>query len=101
MAYRRRILPRAESELKEIVSYLCEVLGSPGAARSFLDDFMGQVDALCEHPFMRPLSHLPELAALGYRSAPVGNYLFLYRVTDDWVVVAHVFHQSQDYARLV
>lgn len=101
MAYRRRILPRAESELKEIVSYLCDILGSPGAARSFLDDFMGQVDTICEHPFMRPLSHLPELAALGYRSAPVGNYLFLYRVMDDWVVVAHVFHQSQDYARLV
>lgn len=101
MAYRRRILPRAESELKEIVSYLCDILGSPSAARSFLGNFTGQLAALCEHPFMRPLSHLPELAALGYRSAPVGNYLFLYRVIDNWVVVAHVFHQSQDYARLV
>ena len=101
MGCRRRILPRAESELEEIVSYLCDILGSPSAARSFLDDFIGQVDAICEHPIMRPLSHLPELVALGYRSAPVGNYLFLYRVTDDWIVVAHVLHQSQDYARLV
>lgn len=101
MGYRRRILPRAKEELEEIVLYLSTVLGSPGAARTFLDGFVRQVDALCEHPNMRPLSHLPELAELGYRSAPVGNYLFLYRVTDDEIVIAHVFHQSQDYARLV
>lgn len=101
MGYRRRILPRAEAELEEIVSYLSNVLGSHGAAKAFLDDFVSQVDALCEHPYMSPLSRLPELAELGYRSAPVGNYLFLYRVVDDEIVVAHVFHQSQDYARLV
>lgn len=101
MGYRRRILPRAEAELEEIVSYLSNALGSPGAAKTFLDDFVSQVDTLCEHPHMRPLSHLPELVELGYRSAPVGNYLFLYRVVDDEIVIAHTFHQSQDYARLV
>lgn len=42
---------------------------------------------------------LPEVAALGYRPCPVKGYLFLYRVRGDRVEIAHVFHQSQDYAR--
>lgn len=45
------------------------------------------------------MSALPEVAALGYRPCPVKGYLFLYRVRGDRVEIAHVFHQSQDYAR--
>ena len=31
----------------------------------------------------------------------VKNYVVLYKAEGDEVVVAHIFHQSQDYARLV
>lgn len=31
----------------------------------------------------------------------VKNYVVLYEAEGDEVVVAHIFHQSQDYARLV
>lgn len=31
----------------------------------------------------------------------VKNYVVLYKADGDEVVVAHIFHQSQDYARLV
>lgn len=101
MAYRKTILPSAEREIREIVSYLANVLASPRAAKSFLDELEQQANAVCEMPEMRPLSHLPELAAKGHRSCPVGSYLFLYKLVDHRVVIAHVFHQSRDYARLV
>ena len=44
---------------------------------------------------------MPELAARGYRTMHVNNYVALYRVKDDMVVVAHIFHQTQNYASLV
>lgn len=52
-------------------------------------------------PLMHPLSHLPELAALGYRPIHIKRYAALYKVTNDKIVIAHIFHQTQDYARLV
>lgn len=58
-----------------------------------------QVRLVSRAPEARPLSALPEVAALGYRPCPVKGYLFLYRVRGDRVEIAHVFHQSQDYAR--
>lgn len=101
MAYRRVILKSAQVEYREIVAYLAEVLKSPQAAVRFMNEFDYQLDLIAENPELFSLSRMPELAARGYRTAHVNNYLMLYKIQDQSVVVAHVFHQSQDYARLV
>lgn len=44
---------------------------------------------------------MQELAARNYRSFPVDNYVYLYKFEHETIYIAHVFHQSQDYARLV
>ena len=93
------MLPSAERELDAIVSYLSSL--SPKAASSFLDEYTKQLGFLCEGIVEYPLSRMSELAELGYRTALVNKYLFLYYIDDDMLVVAHVFHQSQNYAALV
>ena len=98
MAYKRKILEEAAREYREIVSYLATVLCSPDAARGFMDEFEHQLDLVCDMPELYGLSRL---AVLGYRPMRVKNYVALYKIVDDTVVIAHVFHQSQDYARLV
>ena len=35
------------------------------------------------------------------RSFPVNNYVCLYKFEHETIYIAHIFHQSQDYARLV
>ena len=62
---------------------------------------MRQVDFVRGNPELHALSRMPELAAKGYRPLFVKNYVALYKVHDDAVVIAHIFHQSQDYARLI
>ena len=52
-------------------------------------------------PQLYGLSRVKELAVLGYRPMLVKNYVALYKVEGDVVIVAHIFHQSQDYAKLV
>ena len=99
MAYDAFLLPTAEKELDAIVSHLMEF--SVGAAQDFLDEYIKQLDLLCEGAVEYSLSRMPELAALGYRTALVNNYLFLYYREDGKLVVAHLFHQRQNYAALV
>lgn len=101
MAYKRRILKEAAREYHDIVRYLATVLNSPDAARGFVDEFERQLDLACEMPELHGLSRMKELAVLGYRPMLVKSYIALYKIDGDAIVVAHVFHQSQDYAKLV
>lgn len=99
MAYSARIFPAAEIELDLIVAYLVTLDSS--VATNFLNEYMKQLDLLCEGVVEYPLSKLPELANLGYHVALVNNYLFFYYIEDNCLVVAHIFHQRQNYAPLV
>ena len=74
MASKRRvlILPSAEEEVEAIVSYLTAF--SNQAARGFVEE---------------------------YHSCSVNRYVLLYYREGDDIYIAHVFHQRQDYARLV
>lgn len=101
MACKRVILREAAREYESIVAYLAHHLKSPQAALGFIDEFDRQLDLVCENPDVRALSRMPELAARGYHATLVGSYIMLYRADKDVVYVAHVFHQSQDYATLV
>lgn len=99
MVYKSRILESARHELENIVSYLAEY--SKDAARSFLDAYESQLDPICSSTVSYGLSRMPELALLGYHTALVGDYLFLYYIENDTVIVAHLFHQRQNYTTLV
>ena len=54
-------------------------------------------DGIVEHA----PSRFEVLAKLGYRNAFVKNYIVLFFKEEDTLTVAHIFRQSQDYARLV
>lgn len=95
------LLPRARADLDEIVRYPSVDLGSPAAGRRFVEEFSSRVASVCTFPEMYPLSRMPEVAARGYRAMPVWRYVALYAFRDNRVVIARVFHASQDYARYV
>ena len=101
MAFPRVILSSAQLEYEAIVEYLAVDLASPTAAKRFMAEFSYQLDLVCDMPEIHALSRMPELAALGFRPMLANGYVALYRFDGEKVVVAHVFHQAQDYARLV
>ncbi|MDO5358809.1 MAG: type II toxin-antitoxin system RelE/ParE family toxin [Slackia faecicanis] len=101
MAYECVVLEGARREVEDIVDYLLAVSDGPSAAASFLDAFEAFLREVGENPSLHAFSRLPEIAALGYRSAVVGRYVALYFERNGRVYVAHVFHQRRDYARLV
>ena len=99
MACRVRIQPTALRELESIVEYL---LGfGPNTASAFLDEWESAVERLQDGSVEHRLSRFEPLARLGYRTVLVKGYVDLYFKEGDDVVIAHLFHQSQDYASIV
>ena len=99
MAYDVKILPTAEIEVEGIVEYLSGFGMQP--ARRFVEEYRHQLELLASGVIDYGLCKLPEAAKLGYHACRVNSYIMLYYFEDDAVVIAHVFHQRQDYARLV
>lgn len=101
MASRYVLLNEARREFDYILGYLVARTGGTSAASALLDEFADKIALFCDNPELFGLSRMPELAALGCRSFFAKNYIVLYFCRDGQVFVAHIFHQRQDYARLV
>ena len=93
------ILPSAEEEVDVIVSYLSAL--SAQAARGFVAEYRKQLTLLESGVIDSGLSKVSELASLGYHSCLINRHVMLYYHEGDDIYIAHIFHQRQDYARLV
>jgi len=94
------ITDTAESEFRLINEYLS--FFGPGTADAFVNALAGKIDALKEGVVEFPISRDPDLAQAGFHAALVNSYIMLYRIAENGDVhIAHVFHQTQDYAKLV
>lgn len=56
---------------------------------------------VCEAPAIHAISREPRLALYGYRVVPVRRYLVPYKLENDEVRAAHVFHGSQNCVQLI
>ena len=101
MTCEHRFLKSAQTDYENVIAYLCSATGGRTAARSFANTLDEKIGLICSNPPLFALSRIPELAALGYRATLVGNYVMLYFFRDGVIYIAHIFHQRQDYARLV
>ena len=98
-----RLAAEAEADRDAIASYLLGEAEAPRAARRFFDELDRLVESISLVPEAYPLSQDERLARMGYRKASFMSYVLLYRYDDRLGVayVTNIFHQRQDYARLV
>lgn len=94
MSYRLR--PLAEADIEAIALYIAE--NNPSAARSWLEDI---------HRLCRRIGDTPGIGVArpevrpGLRSFPVGNYLILYRQTDEGAEIVRVVHGARQWDELL
>lgn len=93
------VTPTAAKEVADIFAYLVPLSGQ--AARTFEGDYRTVLENIAGGVVEYRPSRIEALAAKGYRTAFFNRYVLLYKKKDEVAYVAHVFHQSQDYARLV
>ena len=73
----------------------------PNTAASFLNEWENALERLREESVIHRLSRFDILARLGYYTILIKGYIALYFIEDGDVIIAHLFHQSQDYANIV
>jgi addiction module RelE/StbE family toxin len=96
-----KVTPAAASDLDAIDTYITDVLCAPSAAINLMDEFEKQFRSLCGNPYRCELSRNPVLADKGYRRLVVKNYVCLYLVDDEIVIIVRVFYGAMDYEKYV
>ena len=99
MAYKLIITEHADELLDAALQYLIYQLKNEQAAVHLLDEVEKIYDRLEENPMQFPLSRDTYLAGKGYHEAVVGqmNYIILFRIETDFVMIAGIFHQLENY----
>jgi toxin ParE1/3/4 len=91
-----RLRPEAEADIEAIALYIAE--DSPSAALRWYGEMYAHCQRIAEMPGMgvaRP-DVRPDL-----RTFPVGNYLILYRQTEDGAEVVRVVHGARRWQELL
>lgn len=101
MAYSVHFAAEALADQESIVHYLAVTLINHEAAKHFIGELEEIASLLEEMPGAFPFSSEPRLRTLGYQKALFMNYVLLFRTEGKTVYIVRIFHQSQNYAKLV
>ena len=91
----------AEHDRDRIIAYLLGISDNAKSAGKLLDALDSVISHLSENPLMYEAVAETRLAARGYRRVLFSNYIALYYVENDTVELSRIFHQKQDYAKLL
>jgi len=99
MTYKVIVTERAEEQLNTIIRYILVQFNNKDAAGSVLSDVLKTYDKLEYIVGSAQLCNDPYLAAKGYYriSLEKHNYLLLYRIHGDEVIVNGIFHMLENY----
>lgn len=82
---------QAENDLESIADYI--TLDNPARAISFVQEIRERCHYIAHAPQGYPLA--PEYGE-GIRKLPFGNYLILYMLQADDIVIVHIPHSARD-----
>ena len=102
-AWEVQVTQTALQDLREAARYMRDALGSPAAAREFVDAFSEQVALLEVFPAGRPLVRDYELAQAGYRWCSVGSFMLFYTLDEGrrQVFVERLLYGARDWKSLL
>jgi toxin ParE1/3/4 len=89
-----RLSSEAEAELDEIWYYIAMQSSSLEIADRFIDSLTRRVYLIAMNPHMG--RRRDDDLRLGMRSFSVGNYVILYKLEDEGVLILHVVRGSRD-----
>ena len=93
-----RLAPGVASELEDIWYYTARESGSIEIADRLIDSLTQRFFLLASHPYA---GRLRDDLRTGLRSFPVGQYVVIYRIQDQDVLILHVVHGHRDIDSLI
>ncbi len=99
MIYSVMVSSDAEDDFENILQYLLFEKKSKQAAEHFINDFENTKNHLSSNAKSIRLCTNARLKELGYRRMNFleMEYFFLYRISDNIVIIDNIFHRLQDY----
>lgn len=97
--YAVRLLPIADEDLEEILSYIAA--DSPASAYRFAETIEKGLQRLSSHPHLGKIPNDEKLSGMGYRFMIVENYLISYTIRPKTVLVHRIIHGARDIQRLL
>jgi toxin ParE1/3/4 len=94
-----RVAPEAEADLDDIWCYIARKSGSLEIADRFTEFLSDRFYLLANHPYIG--RRRDEELRPGLRSFPVRDYVFLYRIEEDAVLILRVLRGSRDIKALL
>jgi toxin ParE1/3/4 len=94
-----RVAPEAEADLDDIWCYIARKSGSLEIADRFTEFLSDRFYLLANHPYIG--RRRDEELRPGLRSFPVRDYIFLYRIEEDAVLILRVLRGSRDIKALL
>ena len=89
-----RLAPEVETELDDIWYYIARESGNFEVADRLIDSITDRFFLLARHPYVG--RRRDEDLRPGLRSFPVGDYVIIYRIEGDDVMILHVTHGRRD-----
>lgn len=93
-----RLAPGVASELDDIWYYTATESASIEIADRLIDSLTQRFFLLASHPYA---GRLRDDLRAGLRSFPVGQYVVIYRIQDQDVLILHVVHGHRDIGSLI
>jgi toxin ParE1/3/4 len=94
-----RLSPQADSDLDDIWYYVASTSGSMEIADRLIDSITHRFVPLATHPNIGRVRD--EDLRPGIRSFPVGEYMILYRIEDEDVLILRVLRAARNIEKLV
>lgn len=94
-----RLLPIAEQDLHDILSYIAAE--NFMAASALADRMEGALRRLASHPALGRVPDDEQLSGMGYRFLVVENYLIFYTVRAKTILVHRILHGARDIRHLL
>jgi toxin ParE1/3/4 len=94
-----RLAPEGEAELDDIWYYVAKESGSIEIADRLIDSITERFYLLARHPHIG--RRRDEDLRPGLRSFPVGEYVIIYHIEGNVVLILHVFRGSRDIEALL
>jgi toxin ParE1/3/4 len=91
--------PEAEAELDDIWSYIARESGSIDIATRAVESITESFWLLARYPYLG--RRRDEDLRPGLRSLAAGDYVVIYRIVNNVVLILHVMHGSRDIAALL
>lgn len=94
--YKLKYLPLAQKDLRDIISYISDILKAPKAAMDLVDTLDNSIYRLQQFPYSCKVYQPMEPLEAEYRMLPVNNYLVFYIVTEHEVEIHRIVYAKMN-----